>query len=89
MFELDLRCCLSLLLIMAYYYTQSKAPRPSKCSDVEPSDVAPVATSSSPTSETVRPNVAAVGEPESMSTEPAEPLSAHQWEGLPSRAGPV
>ena len=30
----------------------------------------------------LRPNVAAVGEPESMSTEPAEPVSAH-----PSPAG--
>jgi len=35
-----------------------------------------------PTSEPVRPNVAAIGEPESMSTEPAEPVSAH-----PSPAG--
>jgi len=55
--------------MIASYYTRSKAPRPSECSDVEPSDVAPVAATSSPTSETVRPNVAAVGEPESMSTD--------------------
>ena len=66
----------------ASYYTRSKAPRPSECSDVEPSDVVSVAATSSPTSVTVRPNVVAVGEPESMSTEPAEPLSAH-----PSPAG--
>ena len=76
---------------MASYYTRSKAPRPSECSDVEPSDVAPVATSSSSTSETVRPNVAAVGEPESMSTEPAEPVSAHPSPvGRPTfQGGPV
>jgi len=68
---------------MPSYYTRSKAPRHSECSDVEPSDVAPVATSSSsPTTEPVRPNVAAIGEPESMSTEPADPVSAH-----PSPAG--
>ena len=60
-----------------------------ECSDVEPSDVAPVAaTSSSPSSVTVRPNVAAVGEPESMSTEPAEPVSAHPFPaGRPSFQG--
>jgi len=77
--------------MMASYYTRLKAPRPSQCSDVEPSDVAPVAATSSPTSETVRSNVAAVGELESMSTEPAEPVSAPtlQSEGLPFRAGPV
>jgi len=64
------------LLVMASYYTRSKAPRPSECSDVEASDVAPVAATSAPSSTLVRPNVAAVGEPESMSTEPAEPVSA-------------
>jgi len=41
-------------------------PRPSECDDVEPSDVAPVATSSSPSTTTVRLSVAAVGESESM-----------------------
>ena len=66
----------------ASYFTRSKAPRPSECGDVEPSDVAPVATSSSPSKITVRPNVAAAGESGSMSTEPAEPVSAH-----PSPAG--
>ena len=53
---------------MASYFTRSKAPRPSECSDVEPSDVAHVATSSMPSDTTVRPNVVAVGEPGSMST---------------------
>jgi len=65
--------------MMASYYTRSKAPRPSElapseCSDVEPSD-APTS-SSSPSSIIVRPNVAAAGGPESMSTELAGPVSA-------------
>ena len=67
---------------MASYFTRSKAPRPSECDDVESSDVAPVATSSPPSNISVRLNVAAVGEYESMSTELAEPVSAH-----PSPAG--
>jgi len=67
---------------MASYFTRSKVPRPSECDDVEPSDVAPVATSSSPSTTTVRLKVEAVGESESMSTKPAEPVSAH-----PSPAG--
>jgi len=82
--------------MMASYYTRSKAPRPSECSDVEPSDVAPVAATSSLTSTLVRPNVAAVGEPESMSTEPAEPVSAHPspagrptFQGEPGVEGPA
>jgi len=87
--------------MMASYYTRSRAPRPSElapseCSDVESSDVAPVATSSSQTSETVRPNIAAVGEPESMSTELAEPVFAHpspaerpSFQGGPGVEGPV
>jgi len=69
--------------MMASCYTRSKAPRPSElapseCSDVEPSDVAPVAatSSSSPSSIIVRPSVAAAGGPESMSTELAGPVSA-------------
>ena len=81
---------------MASYYTRSKAPRPSECSDVEPSDVAPVAATSSLTSTLVRPNVAAVGELESMSTEPAEPVSAHpspagrlSFQGGPGVEGPA
>ena len=68
--------------MMASYYTRSKAPRPSECSDVQLSDVAPVAATSSPTNVTGRPNVATIGEPESMSTQPAEPVSVH-----PSPAG--
>ena len=67
---------------MASYFTRSKAARPSECSDVQPSDVAPVATSSSPSNISVRLNVAAAGESGSMSTEQAEPVSAH-----PSPAG--
>ena len=78
---------------MAFYYTWSKAQRPSEYSDVEPSNVAPVAATSSLTSVTVGPNVAAVGGPESMSTEPAEPVPAPsipvQREGFPSRAHSV
>ena len=47
-----------------------------ECSDVEPSDVAPVAATSSCSSSTfVGPSVAAVTGPESMATEPAEPVS--------------
>jgi len=60
---------------MAFHYTRSKAQRPStvesceiEYSDVEPSDVALVAatSSSSPPSEFVGLSVAAVGGPESM-----------------------
>ena len=69
--------------MMASYYTRSKVPRTSElvtseCSDVEPSDAAPsaAATSPLPLSITVRPSAAAAGEFGSMSTEPAEPVSA-------------
>jgi len=57
---------------------------PSECSDVEPGDAAPsaAATSPLPHSTIVRPTVAAAEESESMTTEPAEPVSAH-----PSPAG--
>ena len=79
--------------MMASYYTRSKAPRPSECSDVEPIDVAPVAATSSPTSDTVRPNVAAVGEPESMSTEPVSahpsPTGRATFQGGPGVEGPA
>jgi len=71
------------VLMMASYYTRSKVPRTSElvtseCSDVEPSDAAPsaAATSPLPLSITVRPSAAAAGEFGSMSTEPAEPVSA-------------
>ena len=62
-------------LTMAYHFTSSRAQRPSEieCSDVQPSDVAPVAATSSSTF--VGPSVAAVGGPESMATEPAESVS--------------
>ena len=66
------------MLIMASYYTRSKVPltseiAPSDCSDVEPSDAAPTAatTSSLPLSTTVRPSVAAAEESESMATDRA------------------
>jgi len=67
---------------MASYFSRSKVPRPSECGDVEPSDVAPVAMTSSPSTTTVRLKVETVGESQSMSTEPAKPVSAH-----PSLAG--
>jgi len=64
---------------MATHYTRSKAQRPSTVedSDVEPSDVAAVAAtvSSSSPSEFVGLSVAAVGGPESMAVESAEPVS--------------
>jgi len=73
---------------MASYYTRSKVPRtsevaPSECSDVEHSDAAPsvAATSPLPLSITVRPSAAAAEESGSMSTEPAEPVSAHSSPG--------
>jgi len=61
---------------MAYHFTHSRAQRPSEieCSDVEPSNVAPVAATSS-SSTFVGPSVAAIGGPESKATEPAEPMS--------------
>jgi len=69
--------------MMASYCTRSKGPRPSElapseCSDVEPIDVAPVAATSysSPSSTIVRPSVAVVGGPESVSTESAVPVAA-------------
>jgi len=85
---------------MAYDFTCSRAQRPSEieCSDVEPSDVAPVAATSSTIF--VGPGVVAVGGPESMATEPAEPMSApiHPFpagrlsfqgrHGVPGPAGP-
>ena len=63
---------------MAYHFTRSRARSELEGSDVEPSDVAPVAATSSslPPSIIVGPSVAAVGGPESMSTESAGPLSA-------------
>jgi len=73
---------------MASYFTRSKVPRPSECDDVEPSDVAPVVASSSPSTTTVRLSVAAVGESESMSTELAEPVSAHPAGRPTSLGGP-
>ena len=49
---------------MAYHFTRSRARSELEGSDVEPSNVAPGATtSSSPSSITVRPSVAAVGGP--------------------------
>ena len=54
---------------MASYFTRSKVPRPSECDDVEPSNVAPVATFPLPSTITVRLSVAAVGESESMSAD--------------------
>jgi len=59
---------------MAYHFTSSRAQRPSEieCNDVQPSEVAPVAATSSTF---VGPSVAAVGGPESMATEPAESVS--------------
>jgi len=73
---------------MASYFTRSKVPRPSECNDVESSDVAPVATSSLPSTTTVRLSVAAVGKSESMSAELAEPVSAHPAERPTSLGGP-
>ena len=73
---------------MASYFTRSKVPRPSECDDVEPSDVAPVATSPSPSTTTVRLSVAAVGESESMSAELAEPVSVHPAGRPTSLGGP-
>jgi len=61
---------------MASYFTRSKAPRPSDCSDVESSDVAPVATSSPPSNIFVGPKVVAAEGPESVSTELAGPVPA-------------
>jgi len=62
---------------MAYHFTRSRARSELVGSDVEPSDVAPgTATSSSPPSIIVRPSVADVRGPESMSTELAGPVSA-------------
>ena len=56
---------------MEYHFTRSRARSELEGSDVEPGDVAPgAATSSSST------NVAAVGGPESVSTESAGPVSA-------------
>jgi len=52
------------------------------------SDVAPVATSSSPSTTTVRLSVAAVGDSESMSAELAEPVSAHPAGRPTSLGGP-
>jgi len=79
---------------MAYHFTRSRARSELEGSDVEPSDVAQVAaTSSSLSSIIVRLSVAAVGGPESMSTEPAGPVSAplilSQREALPPRADSV
>jgi len=48
---------------MAYHFTRSRARSELEGSDVEPSNVAPGATTSSPSSITVRPSVAAVGGP--------------------------
>jgi len=61
---------------MAYHFTRSRARSELECTDVEPSDVAPAAATSSPPSIIVRPSVAAVGGPESVSTESAGPESA-------------
>ena len=62
---------------MAYHFTRLRARSEFEGSDVEPSDVALVAaTSSSPPSITVRPSIVAVGGPESVSTETAWPVSA-------------
>jgi len=55
---------------------------------VESSDVAPVATSSPPSNISVRLKVAAVDESESMSTELAEPVSAHPAGRPTSLGGP-
>ena len=73
---------------MASYFTRSKVPRPSECDDVEPSNVAPVATFPLPSTITVRLSVAAVGESESMSAELAEPVSAHPAGRPTSLGGP-
>jgi len=86
---------------MAYHFTRSRARSELEGSDVEPSDVAQVAaTSSSLSSIIVRLSVAAVGGPESMSTEPAGPVSARTHPlpagsppssgglGVPGPAGP-
>jgi len=63
---------------MAYHFTRSRARSELEGSDIEPSDVAPVAatSSSSPSSIIVRQSIAAAGGPESMSTESAGPMSA-------------
>ena len=61
---------------MAYHYTRSRARSELEGSDVEPSGVAPAAATSTPPSKTVRPSVAAVGGPKSVSTESAGPVSA-------------
>ena len=55
---------------------------------MESSDVAPVATSSPPSNISVRLKVAAVDESESMSTELAEPVSAHPAGRPTSLGGP-
>jgi len=60
---------------MAYHFTRSRARSELEGSDVEPSDVAPAASTSSPPSIIVRPSVAAAGGPESVSTESAGPVS--------------
>ena len=60
---------------MAYHFTRSRANSELEGSDVEPSDVALVA--ATPSSSTfVRPSAAAVGGPESVSTESAGPVTA-------------
>jgi len=61
---------------MAYHCTRSRARSELDGSDVEPNDVASVAATSSPPGIIVRPSVAATGEPESVSTESAGPVSA-------------
>jgi len=54
---------------MAYHYTRSRARSELEVSDVEPSNAAPSAATSLPPSTIVGPSVAAVGGPESVSTE--------------------
>jgi len=61
---------------MAYHFTRSRARSELEGSDVEPSDVALVAATPSSSSTFVRPSAAAVGGPESVSTESAGPVSA-------------
>jgi len=71
---------------MAYHFARSEL----EGSDVEPSDVALAAATSSPPSIIVRPSVAAVGGPESVSTESAWPVSAATHPlpaGSPSSSG--
>jgi len=78
---------------MAYPYTRSHARGEVADSDIEPSDTAPSATTSS-LSISVRPNVEAVEGPESVSTESAGPVSAptlslSQREAIPPWAATV